>query len=78
MNTDRKVGDRVYQLKDISKVAIINQSELARKVGINQATLNRVFNKKQNCSKLMAYALVKSINENAEIEDYFDYIKKGE
>ena len=59
----------MYQLKDAEKVAIINQSELARKVGINQATLNRIFNKKQKCSKLMAYAISKSINENAEIED---------
>ena len=38
----------MYQLKDVSKISIINQSELARKVGVNQATLNRIFNKKQN------------------------------
>lgn len=68
----------MYELKDIERVSIINQSELARKVGINQATINRVFNKKQKCSKLMAYAITKSINENAEIEDYFNSIKKGE
>ena len=68
----------MYELKDIEKVAIINQSELARKVGINQATLNRIFNKKQKCSKLMAYAISKSINENAEIENYFELIKEGE
>mgnify|MGYP003465028647 CR=1 FL=1 len=66
----------MYQLKDVSKISIINQSELARKVGVNQATLNRIFNKKQNCSKLMAYAISKAINENAKVEDYF--IKKGE
>ena len=66
----------MYQFKDISKIAIINQSGLARKIGIAQSTLNRILNKKQNCSKLMAYAIVKTINENAEIEDYF--VKKGE
>ena len=66
----------MYQLKDINKVSIINQSELARKVGINQATLNRIFNQKQSCSKVLAYAIVKAINENNEISDYFD--KKGE
>lgn len=65
----------MYQFKDISKITIINQSGLARKIGIAQSTLNRILNKKQNCSKLMAYAIVKTINENAEIEDYF--IKKG-
>ena len=68
----------MFLLKDVEKVAIINQSELARKVGVNQATLNRIFNKKQTCSKLMAYAIVKSINENAEVEDYFNYVKRGE
>ena len=65
----------MYQFKDISKITIINQSGLARKIGIAQSTLNRILNEKQNCSKLMAYAIVKTINENAEIEDYF--IKKG-
>lgn len=65
----------MYILKNSEKVSIINQSELARKIGINQATLNRIFNKKQRCSKIMAYTIVKSINENAEIEDYFERIK---
>ena len=72
----RKVGDMMYQLKDTSKISIINQSRLARKIGVNQATLNRIFNQKQNCSKIMAYVICKAINENAEIDDYF--IKKGE
>ena len=72
----RKVGDMMYQLKDTSKISIINQSKLARKIGVNQATLNRIFNQKQNCSKIMAYVICKAINENAEIEDYF--IRKGE
>jgi len=66
----------MYQLKDISKISIINQSKLAQKIGASQATLNRIFNKKQSCSKLMAYAISKAINENAEIEDYF--VRKGE
>lgn len=68
----------MYRLKNIDKVAIINQSEMARTVGINQATLNRIFNQKQNCSKVIAYAIVKTINENAEIEDYFELVRKGE
>ena len=66
----------MYQLRDIEKVSIINQSELARKVGINQATLNRIFNQKQVCSKVLAYEIVKAINENNEILDYFEIIKK--
>lgn len=64
----------MYQLKDISKISIINQSKLAQKIGASQATLNRIFNKKQSCSKLMAYAISKAINENAEIKDYFERV----
>ena len=49
----------------------INQSEVARKVGIAAETINRIINSKQNCSKMTAYCIVKAINEKAEIEDYF-------
>lgn len=65
----------MFELKDKEKVAIINQAQLSEKIGIDKATMNRIFNKKQKCSKLIAYAIVKTINENAEIEDYF---KKGD
>ena len=54
---------------------IFNQSAIARKVGITVETINRIFNKKQGCSKMTAYCIVKTINENAEIEDYFEKIK---
>ena len=62
----------MYIVKDTTKMAILNQSQLAREVGVNQSTLNRIFRRKQKCSKLMAYAIVKTINQNAEIEDYFE------
>lgn len=65
----------MYELKNTERVAIINQSQLAKKVGINQATINRIFKKKQNCSKVMAYAIAKAINENNEIEDFFEKVK---
>ena len=51
----------MYLLKDPTKITIINQSQLAKKIGVNNATLNRIFNQKQSCSKIMAYAIVKSI-----------------
>lgn len=63
-----------YFRQDI--VDIFNQSAIAREVGLAIATINRIFNGKQACSKRTAYCIVKTINENAEIEDYFD--KKGE
>lgn len=54
---------------------IFNQSAIARKVGITVETINRIFNRKQACSKMTAYCIVKTINENAEIEDYFEKTK---
>lgn len=54
----------------------VNQREIAKKVGIAFETVNRIFNKKQFCSKMMAYCICKAIDENSEINDYFE--KKGE
>jgi hypothetical protein len=65
----------MYLLKEIDKIKIINQSQLSIRIGFDKATLNRIFKRKQKCSKLIAYAIVKTINENAEIEDYFEKVK---
>ena len=53
----------------------IKQREIAKKVGITEETMSRIVNQKQNTSKTTAYCIVKMINENAEIEDYFKKIK---
>lgn len=63
-----------YLKKDIDE--IYNLSAVARRVGITTETMNRIANKKQGCSKMTAYCIIKTIDENAEIEDYFE--KKGE
>ena len=65
----------MYLLKDIEKVKIINQSQLSAMIGISKGTLNRIFNRKQKCSKLIAYAITKTINDKAEIEDYFERVR---
>ena len=48
-----------------------SQVEIAKKIGINVSTINRIINGKQQCSKIMAYCISKAISENAEIKDYF-------
>jgi plasmid maintenance system antidote protein VapI len=53
----------------------IKQREIAEKVGINESTMSRIINQKQNTSKTTAYCIVKMINENAEVEEYFYKIK---
>lgn len=50
----------------------VNQRQLAEKVGIAYETINRILNKKQSCSKMMAYCICKAINKDAEIEEYFE------
>ena len=53
----------------------IKQKEIAEKVGITEYTISRIINQKQNTSKTTAYCIVKMINENAEIEEYFEKVK---
>lgn len=50
------------------------QKTIAEKIGIAQETLSRILNKKQKCSKLIAYCITKLNNENAEILEYFEYV----
>jgi len=59
--------------KDV--INVFNQAAIAREVGITTETVNRIFNRKQKCSKRTAYCICKVINKNAEIEDYFE--RKG-
>lgn len=61
----------MYYFKE-NIVNIFNQTAIAKEVGINVSTLNRIFNRKQGCSKMTAYCICKVINENAEIQDYFE------
>lgn len=63
-----------YFRQDI--VNVFKQTAIAKEAGLNIATVNRIFNGKQGCSKTTAYCISKIINANAEIKDYFK--KKGE
>lgn len=55
---------------------IFNQSAIAREVGLAIETVNRIFNRKQSCSKVTALCITKLICNDAEIEYYFE--KAGE
>lgn len=45
---------------------------IAKTVGLTDGYLSQIFNGKKTCPKTTAYAIVKTLNENAEIEDYFN------
>ena len=52
----------------------INQKNLAYEIGLSRQYINGVINNKYNCRKLVAYAMTKSINSDAEINDYFEMV----
>ena len=59
----------VFKDKEIAKM--YNKTQMAKVVGLNPATLRRVINGKQACSKLVAYCITKFLASEAEITDYF-------
>ena len=52
----------------------INQKNLANGIGLSRQYINGVINNKYNCRKIVAYAMTKLINSDAEISDYFEMV----
>ena len=52
----------------------INQNNLANEIGLSRQYINGVINNKYNCRKIVAYAMTKLINSDAEISDYFEMV----
>ena len=48
-----------------------NVGKAAKEIGVNISTLSRILHRKQKCSKMIAYCIVKYYNKNAEINNYF-------
>lgn len=56
----------------------INQTQACEVIGITQPTLSNILNGKVACRKVVAFSITKYFDENAEIEDYFELVRKGE
>ena len=56
------------------KNIIKNKSVASEKIGVALPTFSSILNRKTACSKIMAYCITKYINENAEIQDFFERI----
>lgn len=65
----------MYILKENIEVKL-NQTIASEVIGLAQPTLSNILNRKVYCRKVVAFSITKYIDENAEIEDYFE--KKGE
>lgn len=65
----------MYRIKEEFTMKI-NKTIASEKIGISRVYLSYIFNRRQSCSKLVAYCITKYINPNWEIEDIFN--KEGE
>ena len=66
--------DKAYIFKKEKKIKI-NQRIAGEKIGLTQPSISNIMNSKIPCRKITAYCITKYLDENAEIEDYFDRVK---
>lgn len=67
----------MYILKENVKLDI-KQTIACKVIGLAQPTLSNILNRKVACRKVVAYCITKYVDENAEIEDFFEVYQKGE
>ena len=65
----------MYLMKETDKIKVIKQVAMARVVGLNPVTINKIFNRKQKCSKLVAYCITKFLDDDKEIEEFFEKVE---
>ena len=53
----------------------INQTIASEVIGITQPCLSNILHGKGACRKVVAYCITKYLNEDAEIEDYFERVR---
>ena len=53
----------------------INQTKASNVIGLAQPNLSKILNRKIACRKVTAFCITKYIDENAEIEDFFERVK---
>lgn len=50
-------------------------NNIANTVGLSNSYLSLILNGQKTCPKTTAYSITKTLNEDAEIEDYFTKLK---
>ena len=65
----------MYKIKKGLNIKL-NQTKAGKIIGLAQPTLSNIMNRKVACRKVVAYCITKYINENANIEDYFDKVSE--
>ena len=50
------------------------QKKMAEDIGISESYFSKILNSKRKCSKVLAYAITKRLNNDKEIEDFFERV----
>lgn len=53
----------------------INQTIASEVIGLTQPCLSNILNGKVACRKVVAFCITKYLDDNAEIEDYFERVR---
>lgn len=64
----------MYILKESVEIRM-NQTIASEVIGLAQPTLSNILNRKVACRKVVAFSIVKYLDDEAEIEDYFEKVK---
>lgn len=65
----------MYKIITTGLLQKTNKVKVAKEIGLHPDTLRKVLNGKIVCSKLVAYCITKYINNDAEIENYFERVE---
>lgn len=68
----------MYKFKTDKYVEMLNGRTvewLSKELGYTATTLYLIFNGHKNCKKALAIAIVKTLNDDYDIEDYFEEIR---
>lgn len=50
------------------------QKKMAEIIGVSEGYFSKVLNSKRKCSKILAYAITKTLDETKEISDFFERV----
>lgn len=57
------------------KSLIKDKGKASTEIGISFANFSRILNRRMACRKVVAYCIVKYIDSEAEIQDFFEKVK---
>lgn len=50
------------------------QKQMAEIIGVSESYFSKIINSKRKCTKILAYSITKTLNEQSEISDFFERV----